>query len=102
MQHSSQKIMKTKFGVTWVAQATSLCRPATRRTEREQWLELMGTRSWPDSLPPFRSAGRRPGRVSRPRYPIMNHALSCASFALLALLSLAPLGQAQIYENSKQ
>src|SRR5881394_1044779 len=33
-----------------------------------------------DKCRPFRSAGRRPGRASRPRYPISKHALSaCGS-----------------------
>src|SRR5439155_4311895 len=51
-----------------VAQATRLCRPATRRTEWEQRFEPIGTRFPQDCSSQFRSAGRRPERASRPRY----------------------------------
>ena len=52
-----------------VAQATRLCRPATRRTEREDRFKPVRTASKKTDTPQFRSAGRRPGRASRPRHP---------------------------------
>src|SRR6266542_530464 len=60
----------------WVAQATRLSRPATRRTERGLPREPMGAVFSQREPAPFRSAGRRPGRASRPRYPFVRHALS--------------------------
>ena len=51
-----------------VAQATRLCRPATRRTEWEQRFEPIGTGFSQGCSPQFRSAGRLPERASRPRY----------------------------------
>ena len=62
----------------WVAQATGLCRPATRRTEREG--HRRPTRSARCSAQPgsFRSAGRRPGRAGRPCHPFFRHALNSA------------------------
>ena len=45
-----------------VAQATRLCRPATRRTERERQFEPIGTAFSLLCPRQFRSAGRRPGR----------------------------------------
>src|SRR5688572_22858078 len=57
----------------WVAQATRLFRSATRRTERKPRVEEMGTRFSPLGLSPFRSAGRQPGRASRPRHPFWKH-----------------------------
>jgi hypothetical protein len=59
-----------------VAQATRLCRPATRRTERKRRFELMRTAFSQRGSGQFRSAGRRPWRASRPRYPFPKHALS--------------------------
>src|SRR5207249_2565335 len=59
-----------------VAQATRLCRPATRRTEWEQRFEPIGTCFPHDCSPQFRSAGRRPERASRPRYLFLKRALS--------------------------
>src|SRR5881296_2407897 len=58
-----------------VAQATRLCRPATRRTEWEQWVEPMGTAFSQECSPQFRSAGRRPERASRPLHPFLKHPL---------------------------
>ena len=54
-----------------VAQATRLCRPATRRTERERWFETKETVFSQRCAPSFRLAGRQPGRASRPRYPYL-------------------------------
>src|SRR5437016_8408716 len=59
-----------------VAQATRLCRPATRRTERERQFEPVGTAFSQRSSRQFRSAGRRPGRAGRPRHPFSKQALS--------------------------
>ena len=53
-----------------VAQATRLCRPATRRTERQQRFEPTGAAFSQSDSPQFRSAGRRPKRASRPLYPL--------------------------------
>jgi len=55
----------------WVAQATSLCRPATRRTERKARLDSVVARFSVRPPPPFRSAGRRPERAGRPHHPIL-------------------------------
>ena len=57
-----------------VAQATRLCRPATRRTERKQRFEVMRTAFSERGSLPFRSSGRRPGQASRPRHPFSKHA----------------------------
>src|SRR5437773_9367657 len=62
-----------------VAQATRLCRPATRRTERKQRFEVMRTAFSQRGSVKFRSAGRRPGRASRPRHPFSKHALRKAN-----------------------
>jgi|KBSSwiStaDraftv2_1062776.scaffolds.fasta_scaffold168447_2 Tol biopolymer transport system component len=74
----------------WVAQATRLFSPATRRTEWEQRFEPMGTAVSQIWSPQFRSAGRRPERASRPRYPSSKHAISTR--ALLASVLLLFLG----------
>src|ERR1035437_7004302 len=60
----------------WVVQATGLCRPATRRTERvgRPYATLTGFFD-PSSLS-FRSASRRPERAGRPHYPLFKQALS--------------------------
>jgi len=68
--------------IGWVAQATGLCRPATRRTEREGHPQLMMTACWSGQPLPFRSAGRRPGRASGPRHPFFKHALRQSSRVL--------------------
>src|SRR5881409_4021592 len=60
--------------IGWVAQATGLCRPATRRTEREGHPQLVMTACWSGQPLPFRSAGRRPGRASGPRHPFLKRA----------------------------
>jgi len=57
-----------------VAQATRLCRPATRRTEREQRFQPVGTAFSQNCALRFRSAGRRPERASRPHYPFLKRA----------------------------
>src|SRR5687767_5638485 len=57
-----------------VAQGTRLCRPATRRTERERKFKPMDTALLLSCTRQFRSAGRRPGRASRPRHPFSKHA----------------------------
>src|SRR6266536_3168593 len=46
-----------------VAQATRLCRPATRRTEWKRRLQVMRTAFSRRGSGQFRSAGRRPGRA---------------------------------------
>src|SRR6266702_3157914 len=52
---------------------------ATRRTEREQWFEPMGGTAFSHCCSRrFRSAGRRPGRASRPRHPCSKQALRYA------------------------
>src|SRR2546425_7431731 len=66
-----------------VAQATRLCRPATRRTEREQRFEALRTAFSKPGSPQFRSAGRRPGRATRPRYQFSKHVLRAAIIALV-------------------
>src|SRR6266496_3560817 len=48
-----------------VAQATRLCRPATRRTQRKQRFEAMRTAFPPHGSPHSRLASRQPGRASR-------------------------------------
>jgi len=58
-----------------VAQATRLCRPATRRTEPERQFAPMGTGFSQRCSLQFRSAGRRPGRAGRPRHPFSKQAL---------------------------
>jgi len=58
-----------------VAQATRLCRPATRRAERERQFEPMGAAFSQRCSPQFRSAGRRPGRASRLRHLFSKQAL---------------------------
>src|SRR5438093_4376778 len=60
----------------WVAQATRLYRPATRRTARKQWFEAIRSVFSQRGSAQFRSAGRRPGRASRPRHPFSRHGLS--------------------------
>jgi len=60
---------------SWVAQATGLSRPATRRTEWRQPFEIMDATFSRSSSPQFRSAGRRPGRAGRPRHPFLGSAL---------------------------
>src|SRR5437867_10723415 len=57
-----------------VAQATRLCRPATRRTAQKPRFELIRTAFSQRGSGQFRSAGRRPGRASRPRHPFSTHA----------------------------
>ena len=64
-----------------VAQATRLCRPATRRTEWEQRFEPMRTAFSQACSPQFRSAGRRPERASRPRYLFLTTLLVDADHA---------------------
>src|SRR5881394_2654525 len=59
-----------------VAQATRLCRPATRRTEREREFEPMGMVFSPWRRLQFRSAGRRPWRAGHPRHPFSKQALT--------------------------
>ena len=59
-----------------VAQATRLCRPATRRTERAGRFESMATSLSRRRSPSFRSAGRQPERAGRPRHPGCSHALA--------------------------
>ena len=62
----------------WVAQATGLCRPATRRTEWEAHRQRIRTAfCWAQPCS-FRSAGRRPERAGRPCYPFLKHAFSVA------------------------
>ena len=61
-----------------VAQATRLCRPATRRTEPERQFKSRGTAFSQRSSRQFRSAGRRPERAGRPRHPFLKQALSCS------------------------
>src|SRR5437867_8250558 len=59
----------------WVAQATGLCRPATRRTEwgaHRQRIRAAFCWAQPCSL---RSARRRPERAGRPSHPFFKHAL---------------------------
>src|SRR5437667_5894727 len=68
-----------------VAQATRLFRPATRRTERKQRFEAMRTACLQSGSAQIRSAGRRPGRASRPRYRYSKHALSSLNRWLAAL-----------------
>ena len=63
----------------WVARATGLCLPATRRKERERQFEPMGTAFSLRCPRQFRSAGRRPGRAGRPRHPFSKQALSLIS-----------------------
>ena len=58
------------------AAATCRRRPVTHGTKRRRWSEARGTAFSPADAPWFRSAGRRPGRASRPRYPFFRHALS--------------------------
>jgi hypothetical protein len=58
-----------------VAQATRLCRPATRRTGRERHFEPMGTAFLQCCPQQFRSAGRRPERADRPHHPFSKQAL---------------------------
>src|SRR5213594_4353556 len=60
---------------SWVAQATGLCRPATRRTEWAGHRRLMRTAESSGQPGSFRSAGRRPERAGRPCYPFFKHAL---------------------------
>ena len=64
--------LKNRFRV---AQATRLCRPATRRTERGQRFAPMNTGLLNYCARQFRSAGRRPERASRPLYPFSKHTL---------------------------
>jgi hypothetical protein len=59
----------------WVAQATGLCRPATRRAERGACTEAITTGLLKEAASIFRSASRRPERASRPCYPIFGRAL---------------------------
>src|SRR6266498_3474442 len=66
-----------------VARATRLCRPATRRTEWEQRFEPMRTAFLQRGVAPFRSAGRRPERASRPLYPLFKQALSAVLFPMV-------------------
>ena len=70
---SLRACLKTRV---WVAQATGLCRPATRRTERvgRPYATLSGLFN-PSSLS-FRSASRRPERAGRPHYPLFKQALT--------------------------
>ena len=71
---------------SWVAQATRLCRPATRRTEGDQRFQSMETAFWQCRSPQFRSAGRRPGRASRPRHRFFRQALSQRDAAINGLM----------------
>src|SRR5437867_9221878 len=75
----------------WVAQATGLCRPATRRTEWGAHRQRIRTAfCWAQPCS-FRSAGRRPGRASGPRYPFSKHALrSSRRAAAVAELNREP------------
>src|SRR5881397_2957874 len=61
--------------IAWVAQATGLCRPATRRTEWGGRRQRMTTTYCAVQPCSFRSAGRRPARAGRPCYPFFKHAL---------------------------
>jgi len=79
-----------------VAQATSLCRPATRRTESTECPRPIPARlSSLGSRLSFRSAGRRPGRASRPRYPFFGQALSLSPL-LLGLMASPPVQAAEL------
>src|SRR5712692_10643178 len=67
----------------WVAQATGLYRPATRRAEREARPEAIRTGLLKEAASIFRSASRRPERASRPCYPFSGHALSNTRLSVL-------------------
>ena len=64
-----------------VAQATGLCRPATRRMEGRECCQPMRTGFFCTSVTPFRSAGRRPAQAGRLFYPFFKQALRKVSFA---------------------
>jgi hypothetical protein len=72
----------------WVAQATGLYRPATRRAERGWQPQPINTGLLEEPASVFRSASRRPARAGRPCYPFSGGALS----ALPSRCSLAPPG----------
>jgi len=57
-------------------QILGLCRPATRRTEREGHRQPMRPAFCSAQPRSFRSAGRRPARAGRPCHPFFRHALS--------------------------
>src|SRR5438093_6737398 len=64
----------------WVAQATGLCRQATRRTEWGAHRQRIRTDfCWAQPCS-FRSAGRRPERAGRPCYPFFKRALRFTSY----------------------
>src|SRR5205814_9707801 len=57
------------FCLAWVAQATRLCRRATRPTEWGAASKDKGRFYRSRTLLPFRPAGRRAGRAGRPHHP---------------------------------
>jgi hypothetical protein len=59
----------------WVAQATGLYRPATRRAERGAHSNSIKTGLLKEAAAIFRSASRRPARAGRPCHPIAGPAL---------------------------
>ena len=75
----------------WVAQATGLCRPATRRTERAAHRQPIRAANCVRQPCSFRSAGRRPAQAGRPCHPFFKHALSLlAGFSLVGLTACGP------------
>jgi len=85
--------------IGWVAQATGLCRPATRRTEREGHRQLMMTACSSGPPLPFRSAGRRPGRASGPHHPFFKHALNGSEPSKSAPVNASPAASSTLSMN---
>src|SRR5437867_3586224 len=72
----------------WVAQATRLSCPATRRTKRQRSIEPSGLASSASCSSGFRSAGRQPGRAGRPHHPLFRRALKATFIALSCAAAL--------------
>jgi len=78
------KRLEPVWKLNWVAQATGLCRPATRRTERRRHSFAPRCRLIPKRQPrSFRSASRRPGRASGPFHPFSDRLLDNSYLELL-------------------
>ena len=68
-------LLKACLRNRWVEQATSLCRPATRRTERARRPMSTGALLSQDASCRSGRRGRRPGPAGRPLHPILGPAL---------------------------
>lgn len=82
----SAENLEALFKSGWVAQATRLCRRATRPTKWEETFFWRTTRILRNDFSPFRAASRQPARASCPFHPFLKHALSFLGFFVVGVL----------------